>query len=483
MSVPALRELEAARRDPRVFADLLVGMPLWPHQAEVVESSARYRVICAGRRSGKTRLFGVLSLHQAFAVPRSKVLIVSAGEVAAKRMFSDIAAMANASPLLRGSVADETKSLLTFSNFSTIECVPASMAQVRSAEADLLIVDEAGFVPQSIWESAEPTVVARPGSRVLICSTPWGSVEHFFRVLWRRGMDAPDAQVASWHWPSSISPLVDDVLLEDIRSRSTSEYFDREYLAQWTDDVGSYFTEAELTAAVSEEPMVDPAVGWRLGQVCGGVDWGYANDANTLVVVAAVRGEEVAGRPVFAVVYVEERYRAPYSDWIDHLVGLTSTPVPGVSWFVAPRPGFVWAALVAETNGVGQMPAQVLHARMSELGLPEVVVPVTTTARTKETTFGYVKLLLQQGRLRLPNDPRLLKQLRALTFETQPTGGVRLAVPDALGHDDLAMALSMAAQALMVVDLAPGADRIVTLDDLDQFDLEEDDDVYGISPW
>jgi tRNA(Met) C34 N-acetyltransferase TmcA len=167
--VTDLAMVEAARRDPAVFARVLIGEELWPHQLEVVASGARYRVICAGRRSGKTRVFGVLSLHKAFAQPRAKVLIVSAGDVASKRMFADIALMAAGAPLLAGSVADETKSLLTLSTGSTIECVPASMAQVRSAEADLLIVDEAGFVAQGIWEAAEPVVIARPRSRVLIC--------------------------------------------------------------------------------------------------------------------------------------------------------------------------------------------------------------------------------------------------------------------------------------------------------------------------
>lgn len=478
---PSLEQVAEARRDPKVFADLLVGMPLWSHQAEVVDSRARYRVICAGRRSGKTRLFGVLSLHQAFSVPGSRVLIVSAGEVAAKRMFSDIAGMAQRSPMLRGSIADETKSLLTLSTGSSIECVPASEAQIRSAEADLLIVDEAGYVPQAIWEAAEPVVLARPGSRVLICSTPRGTTDHFFRTLWRQGMDAPTERLASWHWPSTVSPLVDEELLADIRSRSTAEYYEREYLAQWGEASGSYFTDEEITSAVGDTPatLVDPAVAWKLGPVAGGVDWGFANDANTLVVVAAVRDEEVDGRPVFAVVYVEEQFKTPYSAWIDRLVALTSVPAPGRPWYLSPAPGFVWSVIVAETNGVGQMPTQVLHSRMTGIGL-DVVAPVSTTSKLKETTFGYVKLLLQQGRLRLPNHPALLKQLRSLAFEELPTGGVRLTVPEALGHDDVAMALSMAIQGVMAVDVVDERPRIVTLEDLD---LGDDVDDYEISPW
>lgn len=430
-----LATIEAARRDPVVFAEQLVGQPLWPHQREIVESTARYRCICAGRRSGKTRTFGVLALHTTFARPGSKVLIVSAGDRASKRMFADIASMAAQAPLLSGSVADETTSLLTLSNGSTIECVPASMAQVRSAEADLLIVDEAGFVPQSIWESAEPVVIARPGSRVLLCSTPWGGTEHFFRSLWRAGMASPSERVASWHWPSSISPLVDEELLEDIRQRSAPRYFKREYLAEWQDEAGAYFTESELEAAVSDDPMCDPAAAGAaaaLGGVLGGVDWGGRHDAHALAVVSTA-GRDDRQRLRFRVAWVEEHFSMPFDPWIDRLCELA-----GVFWFVA---------LVSETNGVGQMPSQVLVKALQRQRLTGgdlVVWPTTTTARLKEETFGFVHLLLQQGRLVLPRHPELLKQLASLEYEQTESGMLKIAVPEARGHDDICMALMLA---------------------------------------
>jgi hypothetical protein len=62
-----LSTLDDARRDPSRFAELLVGAPLWPHQAEVAMSAARYRLICAGRQVGKSRLLAVLALWQAFS--------------------------------------------------------------------------------------------------------------------------------------------------------------------------------------------------------------------------------------------------------------------------------------------------------------------------------------------------------------------------------------------------------------------------------
>jgi hypothetical protein len=232
------------------------------------------------------------------------------------------------------------------------------MAQVRSAEADLLIVDEAGFVAQSIWEAAEPVVIARPGSRVLICSTPWGTREHFFRQLWRRGMDAPDGQVQSWHWPSSISPLVDAELLEQIRERSAPLYFAREYLAEFVDEAGSFFTTEELEAALDDyelvDPDEDPAAAQRVGGVVGGVDWGGRRDAHALCVIGAWPEPDERGRKVFWLPFLEERFALDFDRWIDRVVSLGAV--------------FDFQALISEENGVGQMPTAVLGRAFLDVG-------------------------------------------------------------------------------------------------------------------
>ena len=93
--------------------------------------------------------------------------------------------------------------------------------------------------------------------------------------------------------------------------------------------------------------------------------------------------------------------------------------------------------------------------------------PVATDLRLKETSYGWLKLLLQQGRLELPNYPPLLRQLRNLSFERLPAGGVRISVPERAGHDDLAMALCLAASAVLDSDLPRFPDLVVDADDLD----------------
>jgi len=202
-------------------------------------------------------------------------------------------------------------------------------------------------------------------------------------------MDSPDGMYAGWRWPSSVSPLVDDGLLKEIRAREEEGYFRREYLAEWTDNAGAYFTEAELTAAVGGWPMVQPTDAAQLGVVAGGVDWGYANDSNTLAVVAARAERDGRGGKRFWVPFVAEEFRKPYAEWIDDLVGMTA--VPGGAG------GFRFGRLVAEGNGVGAMPSQVLQARLSELGVPGVVEVVMTDLRLKETSFGVDQAAAEAG--------------------------------------------------------------------------------------
>lgn len=458
MSADQAALLARAQKDAGVFAELLVGAPLWEHQLQVVRSAARYRVLCAGRQVGKSRLFAILALHQAFAVPNSTVLLVSAGDTASKRLLEEVASLALASPFLSGSIVEDTSKMFVLSNGSRILSVPASQRQIRGWPVDLLIVDEAGFIDQEVWRSAEPTIIARPGSRVLLCSTPWGGPEHFFRQLWRRGMDAPSEQLEAWHWPSSVSPLVDKELLAQIQERESPHYFAMEFLAEWVDDVGAYFKEAELASGVSDYDLVPPeeAHDTVLAAVVGGVDWGFSRDSNALAVLAD-RGVDERGRQRFWLPWIEGDPGIPYAQWVDY-VASTSSLAGG---------GYRYQLLVCETNGVGMMPSQMLDSAFAALGGHGVVVPQTTSTRSKEDAFGYIKILLQQGRLDLPNHPELLKQLRGLQYELLPSGGMRIAVPDRLGHDDLAMALAMAVSAILGNEFASGPpEQIVGINEI-----------------
>ncbi|WP_131801647.1 terminase large subunit domain-containing protein [Klenkia soli] len=447
-----------------VFAEVMIGDPLFAHQVEVVRSEARYRVICAGRRAGKSHLYAVLALHRAFSRSGSRVLIVSAGETAAKRLFAEVASMAKR-PLLGGSAVDETTSTLVLSNGSRVECVPASQKAVRSAEADLLIVDEAGWVGQDVWEAAEPIIAARPGSRVLLASTPWEPVPgHFFRQMWRSGMDAPTQWLESWHWPSSVSPLFDAAWLQWKKETSSPDYYQREYLAEWTESGGSYFPAQELMAAVADYRQLPPDEA-RGALAVAGVDWGFRRDANALVLVSALDDGDLnlarfPDEPVFYIPFLEEAFHKPYADFIERVVEV-GDPTP--HWGQGQQ-GYTLRWLLAEENGVGEPAVQQLRQRArARWGRSTGIRGVWTTNRLKANGYGALRLLIQQGRMVLPRHPELLKQLHALTTEMLPGGGMRIAVPDNVGHDDLADALMQAMASVRTNPIGRWTDRSESL--------------------
>jgi hypothetical protein len=413
-------DVDRARQNTATFAELLVGESLWPHQRAVVESPARIRCICSGRQAGKSRTLAVVALHDAFRAPNRRVLILSAGEDAAKDLLAHCAMLAE-SPLLAGSVVDESKSSITLSNGSSIESVPASTRRVRGKAIDLLILDEAAFIDDDIWTAAQYTVVARPGSRIVMASTPWGRPDRFFAVLYRAG-ERGERSCESFHWPSTASPLVDAQLLSLWRDTSPQREYEREVEARWVDDAGAYFTSAELRTAIDDTPMVRPSDA-RGMLVVGGVDWGFAHDASALAVIASKRD---ARAMTHRLVWCEQRFDTTYAQFVE-LVAQSAR-------------GYRFRRLASEQNGVGAMPTQELVRRLGSR-----VVGIHTDHRSKEDAFGRIKTLMQQGRFRLPRFPALLQQLSALEFTERDSGTIRIAVPERAGHDDLVMALCLAA--------------------------------------
>lgn len=435
---------------PTAFAKRLVGQELWDHQRELAECPARYRVVCAGRQVGKSRGVAIIALHRAYTKPGSLILLVSAGEVASVRLLEECASLALSSPMLAGAVLDDSKTQLVLSNGSRIISVPASAKQIRGWAVDLLIIDEAAFVETEIWRAAEPSIIARPGSQVILLSSPWGNYEHFFRRLWKQGMDTPSIDVTSFHWPSSKSPYISQDDLDKIAAREPAHYFNREYLAEWTDDSGAYFTAQELDNAVADYEL-SPLTP-NNGQTCvAGLDWGFAHDANAVVFLASLadttlnaRGDErfsgEGTKPIYYIPHLEQHNRMQFADFIDRLDELAQI-----------FDVFRW---ISETNGIGIAPTQLLRARMEDnrrAGKGSAyVVEVNTDNRRKANSYGRIKVLLQQHRLILPRHPQLLRQLHSLEYEQTTTGQTRISVPESIDHDDYADALMQAASSIQL---------------------------------
>jgi len=225
-----MRDLRRLRFNLATFAEA-VGCPLAPWQADSLALERRTTVIVAPRQTGKSRSLAVLALHRAFAHAAHRVLVVSAGEDASRRLLAEAANLATRSPLLAGSVVDENAGLLVLSNGSEVRSVPASERQVRGWAVDLLIVDEAAQCDDSLLLGAAiPTTAARPDARIVLAGSPGASVGAFYDFA---TSDSPD--VASFTWRRDDARWLSADAIEQARAHLPPALFTREFEGEFAE--------------------------------------------------------------------------------------------------------------------------------------------------------------------------------------------------------------------------------------------------------
>lgn len=460
--------IRQARDDLSAFAEI-VGYPLLSYQADALRLSSKVTALVAPRQTGKSYSLSVLALWWAFRRPQQRVLLVSAGEEASKRLLSTIVSVAS-HPLLQGSVLNETASLLLLSNGSEIRSVPASERQIRGWSVDLLIVDEAAYVSDEVLLGAAfPTTVARPDARIVLASTPWAMEGAFYRYAVQGFEDGQ--HTTTFQWRLKDAPWIDEATVEHARKTYPALRFQAEFEGEFVGTTDALFPAAELRAAVAPYRLVAPDEA-RGEEIVVGVDWGRAFDRHAVVALGIVEDYGANDAPVLFIPWLETSQR-PYTEMVATVAALVrhrrrlsfrepfySRPIResmGNGWTLhetgatvftkeqqeARRRGYFVRTLVTEMNGVGAMPTEELVRRLGRR-----VVGVHSSQRSKEDAFSRLRALLSDRRIALPDDLELLRQLQGLTYSPTQSGGMSIAAADPNVHDDLADALALAVSAV-----------------------------------
>jgi hypothetical protein len=230
--------------DIAVFAERVLGEPLWPHQLAAATADAFHTTIAKGRRLGGTTLIEVQGMWTCFRERAVKAIILSATENASRRLTESIAARLAGSPLTRGAVVDDFATRVRLSNGSEIISLPASQKQIRGygKGVKLVVIDETGFVLEELWRAARYVALDERGNgaRIVLVGTPWGGADHFFRRAFRSGQEG-DPEFASFHWTYKLNPKLDHAYLEAERDRVSPAEYAAEVLGERSEAVGSLF--------------------------------------------------------------------------------------------------------------------------------------------------------------------------------------------------------------------------------------------------
>ena len=401
----------------------------YPEQHDVLESDARFRVVAAGRRSGKTLMAGFETVRRALA---------SDGDwhgywVGAEHRHADTGFQ-----LIDNAVPDALTSerkmspprTIKFANGARVEFHTAGGGALVSIGLDWVVCDEAGkSFPERSWtQELRPALSDRNGEGMFI-STPDG--RGWFHDRYQRGQTGDYEDWASWSWATYANPHVDDSEVDDAKDGVPDRIFKQEYLAEFLDESGGVFEDLDERLFTLDSEPADPTPPFAHG-------WDLARHEDYLVGIVL----DADGRLVHF-----ERSQ-------------------GDAW---PQIQTKIEQAAAEYDGIVAIDASrdnKLIADLSEAGLP--IEPVKFSPKRKRELVENLITRVENGELGAPEVEQLRHEMEVFEYDVTRGGSIRYDAPEGF-HDDTVDALAMAADQL---------DRVAVMA---RRDNDGDDDDNGVS--
>lgn len=225
------------------------GLQPDPWQRDALLSDAPRVLFLTTRQAGKSTTVGALAAFEAIFKPGSLTLLLSPSLRQSSELFRKTLDFYRAIPDAPRPMADSALRM-ELHNGSRIVSLPGTEETVRGFSAvDLLVVDEAARVPDSLYHGVRP-MLAVSGGRLVALSTPW-SKSGFFYSAWT------GAEPWERYTVRAVDcPRIPAAFLEEERRALPASVFAREYEATFTDSEDAYFRDSDIERAL--DAFVEP---------------------------------------------------------------------------------------------------------------------------------------------------------------------------------------------------------------------------------
>jgi len=376
-----------------------------PGQLEVHNSDARFKVLSAGRRWGKTRL-GVNECLDA-ASKGGRAWWVSPSYKTSEVGWRPLRQIARKIPNAEVRLVDRMVTL-PGGGFVAVRSAD-NPDSLRGEGLDFVVMDECAFMQREAWtEAIRPALSDRQG-KALFISTPKGR-NHFWE-LYQKGINGEEGW-QSWTFATISNPFIQPTEIEAAKRDLPEMIFRQEYEAEFIDDSGGVFRRVQDAAVLEpQEPDANK-------QYVAGVDVASSIDF-TVVSIMDVKSKEL--------VYLDRFNRVDYNVLENRLEALYRR------WHLD--------SMKIEANSIGQPVIDHLYAK----GLS--IIPFTTTSATKQAIIQGLQSAFEHGEIRIINDPVLVGELLSFESKRSPSGGFSYSAPSGM-HDDTVMSLAIAWSAI-----------------------------------
>jgi len=379
-----------------------------PHagQMEILLNDARYRVVCCGRRWGKSLLASVEAVSTALV--GGHVFVVGGDYNSASIIFE---LCWEFSIRLAPYVAQRKRQdppIIRFKHGGYVMARSAeNVNQLVGRGLDLVIVDEAAKIHDAlVWQQYLRPALSDTLGHALFISTPEG--RNWFWEMWLRGQHPDYPDYASWRFPSRTNPYLDPSELDAARSELPERVYRQEYEAEFLEDVGGVFSHVRESATARPQMRRDPTHRYVMG-----VDLAKHEDWTVVVVLDATTGEMC------------ELLRMQKQDYSLQVRRIVETS------------RFWQAPVCVDATGVGEPVAEeIFRAGVN-------VVPFKFTQASKLALVQDLVLAFEQGAIRILPEEWLIQELEMYRYERTPSGNLKMGAPEN-AHDDGVMALALA---------------------------------------
>jgi hypothetical protein len=392
-----------------------------PHakQRQFMRSKAKRKLVCAGRRGGKTTGMAILAIESALAGRRILEAAPTSDQTTA---FWDACKAALVEPIMAKKIyINNSERLLVFPNGGRIRAKTAWDANtLRGDHADLLILDEYSIMDESAWgEVGAPMLLDNNGDAVFIFTPK--SRNHAYR-LYQRAVVEDDGRWEAFHFTSMDNPHLSEEALAEITSDMTEDAYRQEILAEFLENSGTVFR--NLLSCTTVHPSTPEA--HRGHTIIAGCDWGKQRDYSAFSFGCLDCHCEVA----------HDRFnQIDYAFQVQRLKAMADKWQPAV--------------ILTELNSIGQP----VFEQVQRLGLP--AVGFNTTAQSKPPLIENLALALEKSEWRFIDNKVWTAELEAYERTVSAsTGRSSYSAPDGMNDD------TVISRALMVWQATNGTNSL-----------------------
>lgn len=399
----------------------IVLPPLYDWQAEIYKSKARFKVLAIGRRAGKSYLAKLIAMDRAINYGENVWIVYPAYSTAGPH-FNEMLKTLDNTPFTTRTHRQERIFEFTSGGYISFKSGDKSN-NLRGSGLDLVIMDEAAFIPSGVfYDICLPALADKQGDALLI-STPLG--KNWFYDVWLLGQNKKEDDWQSWQLPSDVNPLITKEERKRQKQLQPAITFRQEFLASFEGSGGGAFVGIEEAAV--NEPLEGPVKGRSYTM---GVDWGRHEDYTVVSVFDIYSGEQV---------------------WMDRFtdIGYEVQSARVISAIRKWEPDYTFV----ETNSLGGPMFEKLKTQHRKEGLPGRLRGVHMNNATKRNLVERFGAYLENGRITIfsGNTPLGSEQISELSvFAVKRThSGLNITYSAPKGHhDDIVIANILAVKGI-----------------------------------